>query len=275
MSVAGSHCHPATSYPFRREDVLQGGDPMRLLRLNYALLALLWSATASASLPTYWGLGGATANIPTGSSRITSSINGQHLVSIGNNIGYGVSFEFGQYFGPRFGYNIRLVANDFFNNEHKKLVSKNIFPDISYSPEGLLISPYSQPWGFELTHQYLSAGVNYKYPRYDVVFNANVTIGRYNSGFTNWGLVFYVDELPTKDNPPGKDAFLSPGWEGQTISYNDVGTLGIELGVTKKIMRGLHGSVFYHYSSLDKGKVGVSSVQFAGFGIKYLWGRGR
>jgi hypothetical protein len=239
--------------------------------LTVSLLVGFLAGGAILPAQTYWGLGGANASLP-GSSRL-----GNNLVALETtNVGYGASFEFGQYFGPRFGYNIRLVANDFFNNKHKKPVSKNIFPDMSFSPEqGMLVSPYSNPWGFELTHQYLSAGVNYKYPKYDVVFNANVTIGRYNSGFSYWQLVFWVDEFPKEDDPPRESDYVSPGWYGQTIPLNDVGTLGIELGVTKKLIWGLHGNVFYQYSLLDKGKAGLGSFQSSGIGIKYLWGRGR
>jgi len=249
-------------------DVLQGGDPMRLLsRLSFALLPLLCSVTASASLPTYWGLGGANATLPIGSSRDSN-----YPFAIGNNVGYSVSFEFGQYFGPRIGYNMRLVGNDFFNNKHRKPVSKNIFP---ISPDGMVVSPYSAPWGLGINYQYFSAGVNYKYPKYDVIFNANVTIGSYKSSFSMWKLWFIVDELPGEDNPPGENVYKQPEWVGGTTALNDAGTLGIELGMTKKLMWGLHGNVFYHYSSLDKDKVGVGSVQFSGIGIKYLWGRGR
>jgi len=222
--------------------------------LSCALLPLLWSATASsASLPTYWGIVGSVPIVPTGSSR-----DGKNPFALGNIIGYGLGFEFGQYFGPKFGYNIRLVSTELDNKKHRYPVSPDV---LAYM--------------VELNHAYLSGGVNYKYPKYDVVFNANITIGRYNSGFTVWTPVPFED---------------GDGYWGGTYLRDDVGVLGFELGVTKKLKWGLQANVFYHYSRLpkddsgikdlhyrllDASKADISSVQFAGFGIKYLWGRGR
>jgi len=78
-------------------------------------------------------------------------------------------------------------------------------------------------------------------------------------------------------------------WDS-TYGRDDTGLLGFELGVTKKLKWGLNANVFYHYSRLPKdtsrisdvhyplldvSKADIGSVQFAGIGIKYLWGRGR
>ncbi|MDR0499501.1 MAG: hypothetical protein LBH03_07225 [Holophagales bacterium] len=202
--------------------------------LTYSLLALLWSTTASASWPTYWGIG-ANAGIPIGSSR-----NEHYPFAIGNVMGYGMSLEFGQYFSPKIGYNIRVISEGFQNDKHRRFISLDILPYTNH-PD----------------HYYFSVGVNYKYPKYDVVLNANISIGIYDTLFTVWQ-PFIVDGLLD--------------YWGQTYRFKDEGVFGFELGVTKKLKWGLHGNVFYHYSPLNKDEVGVGSIQFAGAGIKYLWG---
>jgi hypothetical protein len=79
---------------------------MKAQLINYALLGLLWSTTASAQSPTYWGVG-VNASIPTGSCWNSDN---PYAISV---MGYGASLEFGQYFGSKIGYNIRVASNGF------------------------------------------------------------------------------------------------------------------------------------------------------------------
>jgi hypothetical protein len=99
---------------------------------------------------------------------------------------------------------------------------------------------------------YVSGGINYYFSSFNL--NANVTYGDFKTQ------IGFIDDS-------------EPPVEALRINMKRNGAVGYEIGASRNIIGGLWGHAYVHYTPPDRHKVGVSSLQYTGVGVKYLWGR--
>jgi hypothetical protein len=118
---------------------------VKLITVSVVAFSIAATGSAQSPTPTYWGLG-LHSPTPFGSGWSSDSR------------GSGLSAEFGQYFTPEIGYNVRVTGLQFTSNS---ATIRGSYVDSDFT--------------------YFSAGINYSMPNSKIVFSANATYGSYDT----------------------------------------------------------------------------------------------